>query len=287
MTIPSLRAAAPDVVRTTGRRLAVRLGEASAAYRPLPDFLVVGAQRCGSPSLFRALLSHPDIRRPNLHKGVNYFDLSYDRGERWYRAHFPVRTHARQRIFDASGYYLFHPLAAGRIVRDLPETRVIVLVRDPVERAYSAYKHELARGFETTRSFVEALELEDRRLEGEEQRMVRDPSYQSFSHRHHAYRRRGEYAHQLAPYLLGLGPARVLIVESERFFTRPEEEYARVTDFLDVRPHQPASFDRWNARPGGGLPDVARDRLRRHFERHDALLESLLGHPPAWRTAAP
>jgi hypothetical protein len=281
---PPLRSRVPAGIRETGRALALRVGVATAGRRALPDFLVIGAQRCGTTSLFRALLDHPQVRRPNFHKGVNYFDLSYEHGERWYRGHFPIRTDAEQQVFDASGYYLFHPLAPGRIVRDLPDVRVIVLVRDPVERAFSAFKHELARGFEWETSFTTALELEDARLDGETERMISDPTYQSFAHRHHGYRRRGEYAVQLAPFLLGLGRERVLILESERFFDRPDEEYARVVDFLGVRPHRPARFDRWNARPGHGLPEEARDRLRRHFERHDEHLEALLGHPPHWRS---
>ena len=66
---------------------------------------------------------------------------------------------------ESSPYYLFHPLAAERIARDLPDVRLVVLLRDPVERAYSAYTHERARGFETE-TFARALELEPERLAG-------------------------------------------------------------------------------------------------------------------------
>ena len=78
----------------------------------------------------------------------------------------------------------------------LPDVKILAMLRDPVERAFSAYKHELARGFETE-PFDKALELEDERLEGEVERMLADSDYQSFSHRHHAYLRRGHYAEQL------------------------------------------------------------------------------------------
>ncbi|WP_122816505.1 sulfotransferase family protein [Nocardioides pantholopis] len=283
----TIRSAVPAELRVAGRRAAVQVGRASAGWRPLPDFLVIGGQRCGTTSLFRALMDHPQVRRPNLHKGVNYFDVNYSRGQRWYRGHFPVRGPGSQtRVFDASGYYMVHPLAAARIARDLPQVKVIALVRDPVERAWSAYKHELARGFEWERSFLDALRLEDERLDGEVDRMLRDPDHQSFNHRHHAYRRRGEYADLLAPFVAGLSAERVLVVESERFFARPAEQYERVTSFLGVRPHQPARFDRWNARPGSEMPDPARDLLRRHFAEHDERLGALLGRPPAWRVTA-
>ena len=98
--------------------------------------------------------------------------------------------------FESSPYYMFHPLAAGRIARDLPGVKLLVLVRDPVERAYSAHAHELARGFETE-PFERALELEDERLGGEAERITADPAYLSHSQQHHAYVARGQYADQL------------------------------------------------------------------------------------------
>src|SRR5580692_9445955 len=124
----------------------------------LPGFLIVGAQRCGTTSMYRALSEHPEVRKAVLHKGVHYFDMNYGRGLGWYRAHFPLARGGGV-TFESSPYYLFHPLAAERIAADLPGVKLIVLVRDPVERAYSAYTHERARGFETE-SFEQAIERE-------------------------------------------------------------------------------------------------------------------------------
>jgi hypothetical protein len=172
----------------------------------LPGFLIVGAQRCGTTSFYRALSQHPAILKAVLHKGVHYFDTNYDRGMGWYRAHFPLKANARRvhRVtgttpltFESSPYYMFHPLAAERIARDLPGVKVVILVRDPVERAYSAHAHESARGFETE-PFERALELEHERLRGETERIIAQPSYVSLSHQHHAYRARGKYCEQLS-----------------------------------------------------------------------------------------
>jgi hypothetical protein len=280
----NVRKLAPPSLQSGGRRLAIRLGERTADRRRMPDFLVIGGQRCGTTSLFRALMAHPQISRANLHKGVNYFDLNYHRGERWYRAHFPMRAADEDtRVFDASGYYMFHPLAADRIARDLPGVKVIAMLRSPVERAFSAYKHERARGFEWERSFAKALELEDRRLAGEVDNIRSRPGYYSFNHQHHAYRRRGEYARLLTPFLQGLGSENVLIVESERFFAEPEKDYARITDFLGVSPVLPASFDRYNARPSADMDPDVRTALAAAFEGPDKELADLLGHDPVWR----
>jgi Sulfotransferase domain len=286
----TVRAALPDTVKTAGRSLSVRVGAATAQRRQLPSFILVGAQRAGTTSLFRALMSHPSVYCANFHKGVNYFDLNYLRGPAWYQGHFPTTTYLRSRTraahgrpvtFEASGYYLFHPCAAERIGRDLPDVRLLAMLRDPVERAYSAYKHERARGYETE-SFERALDLEDDRLDGQAERMLADPAYQSFSHRHHAYRRRGQYAEQLARIHRYVPAARVHVLESESFFADPERTYGAVLEFLGLPVVMPDRFDRWNARPSSPMPEETRSRLRAHFAGHDQQLAQMLGREPAW-----
>ena len=283
----NVRKSVPVPLRRAGRRASVAVGTWTADLRSEPGFLLVGAQRCGTTSLYRALMSHPRITPPVLHKGVNYFDVNYERGWRWYVGHFPVRlprADSEPRLaFDASGYYMFHPHAPGRIVRDLPEVKVVAMVRDPVERAYSAYQHEYARGFET-QTWPRALELEDSRVEPELQHMLDDPGYESFSYRHHAYRRRGHYARQLQPFVEVLGQSRVHIVESERFFENPEEEFTRLLRFLELPVVMPPTFDRYNPRPRNPMPAEIRAELSDHFQPYDAELERLLGgRPPRWR----
>jgi hypothetical protein len=165
----------------------------------------------------------------------------------------------------------------------LPDVRVLAMLRDPVERAYSAYKHEVARGFETE-SFETAIELEDTRLEGEAERMVADPGYRSFSHRHHGYLHRGQYAEQLARMRRSFPAERIHVIDSESFFEHPEETYTSVLDFLHLPRVLPSKFDRWNARPSSPMPEPTSTRLRQHFRDHDEALADLLGREPAWRT---
>lgn len=284
------RKSLPEPVKRRGRDAALALGQATADLRSKPDFVLIGAQRCGTTSLFRALMDHPQILRPVLHKGVNYFDVNYPRGQRWYRGHFPLtslaqartRLHGRPCVFEASGYYMYHPFAAARMATDLPDVKLVALLRDPVERAYSAFQHESARGFEWE-TFERALDLEDERLAGELERMAADPGYQSFTHRHHSYTRRGHYADQLEEFVRLFGRHCLLVIESEAFFADPEAEFRRVVDFLDVAPVQPKRFDRYNARSGYPMSEAVRSRLDSHFEPHDAKLAELLGRPPRWR----
>lgn len=288
--MPTLKQRAPARLKTLGRRVSVAVGERTAGSRMRPSFVLAGAQRCGTTSLFRALISHPAIMQPVHHKGINYFDVSYERGWSWYQGHFPLRARAalsasraneEALTFDASGYYLYHPHAPARMAKDLVDVRVLVMLRDPVERAFSAYRHELARGFEHE-TFDRALQLEDERVGPELARMIDDPTYNSFSHRHHSYRRRGQYAEQLTRLVDAVGRERLLVVDSQDFFAQPEREYERITDFLGVSRHVPESFDRWNARPGAAMSSEARELLESAYRPDDAALRALLGREPSW-----
>lgn len=156
------------------------------------------------------------------------------------------------------------------------------MLRDPVERAYSAYKHEFARGFETEPDFERALELEDMRLEGEIDRMHEDPTYESFSHRHHAYRRRGEFAEQLERAYALFRTSQIHILESERFFQEPAREYARIIEFLGLESFTPSHFEQHNARPGSAMPERARRKLTEHYLGQEERLARVLGRAPSW-----
>jgi hypothetical protein len=268
-------------------------GRMTAPTRMLPSFLVCGGQRCGTTSLYRALAAHPVVLKAVLHKGVHYFDTAYQRGMGWYRGHFPTRRTALKveqrygvpaQTFESSPYYMYHPHAVARISRDLPEVKLVVLVRDPVERAYSQHAHELARGFESETSFTRALALEPARLRGQEERLITDPTYYSFAHQHHAYRARGEYARYLSAMAGRVGRGRMLVLESERFFAEPEAAYDEVLAFLDLPNLGYPAFERHNARPRTSpMDERTRRELTAHYAAHDEALAEFLGRAPVWR----
>jgi hypothetical protein len=248
------------------------VGAATAPLRLQPAFVMIGAQRCGTTSLFRALAGHPQVMSPAFRKGINYFDLNYFRGERWYTGHFPISEIARR---HTSGY-------GERMARDLPAAKLVAMLRDPVERAFSAYKHEQARGYEQE-GFERALELEDERLAGEIGRMRDDPRYESFSHRHHSYVHRGHYAEQLERAFGLFSRSQVHIIDSEAYFGQPEQEYRRLLAFLGLHPFQPpAGFGQHNARPSAAMPDATRRMLASHYAPYDEKLAQLLGRPLSW-----
>jgi hypothetical protein len=264
----------------------------TARMRMLPGFLIVGAQRCGTTLLSRTLCEHPAVLNAVLHEEVHYFDVDYRRGLSWYRSHFPLSARARLTeraagvpavAFESSPYYMFHPLAAQRIARDLPAVKLLVLLRDPVERTYSAHAHEVAHGFETE-PYERALELEETRLDGEAERILADPEYYSYAHQHHSYRARGQYAEQLERLEALFGRERIHVVDSGDFFANPGPIYDGVLTFLGLPAGAQPDFKPRNVRPRSSpMPGSVRDALQQHYRPHDERLAGWLGREPSWR----
>lgn len=271
------------------RQAAHQWGQVTSGRRVLPNTLIVGTQRGGTTALFRALAAHPSVFEPVLRKGVHYFDVDYTHPLDWYRGHFPLEATVSRRapagtppvVLEASPYYMFHPAVPGRIAQDLPGVRVLVLLRDPVSRAFSAYKHEYARGFETL-SFEDALVAEDERLQGESEKLLADPSYVSPSHQHQAYLSRGRYAEQLERLEGAIGRDHVLVLDSARYFRAPNEGLAQVLDFLGLPAIRHSDVFRNESQGAPELDAGLRSRLRAAMRDEDDRLQEWLGWTPSW-----
>lgn len=282
---------AAQFVHRQSRKAATVVGQFTAGKRMLPQFLVVGAQRCGTTSVYKLLTQHPAVMAAGLHKGVHYFDTNYHRGEDWYRSHFPLCARAERLARngkasvvtgEASPYYMFHPLAPQRIGADLPGVKVIAILRDPVERAYSAHAHELARGFEDE-PFETAVALEPTRLEGEVERLIADPTYVSRAHQHNAYVSRGRYARQLEELERAVSRDRMLVVDFDDLFGDFAARFGEVTDFLEIPRWLPAQVEQRNTRPRTSMPTSVRNELMERLAEDDARLAKWWGHTPSWR----
>jgi hypothetical protein len=240
--------------------------------RTLPDVVILGTQRGGTTSLFDWLATHPKVA-PSTTKEVHYFDRYYANGERWYRAHFPLKLVPRLSV-EATPYLLFYPPAPSRIAADLPvTTRFVVLLRDPVQRAISQYWHSVRLGAED-QPLETALALEDERLAGQD--AVVSSGGESFAHRNFSYRARGHYAEQLRRWFDAIGSDRFLIMESEALWGDPSEP-ARALAWLGLAP-MTTPFPSTNDAPRARREhDAVVEELRRHFAPYNEDLFELLG----------
>lgn len=273
--------------RTEVRRKVMAAGGLlTADARMLPDYLIVGGKRCGTTSLQAYLSRHPSILPPHAGKGTHYFDVNYVRGARWFQAHFPTRLSAALKAHaggapvitgEASPYYCFHPAAFARIAAALPGVRIIFVLRDPVERAYSHYRYECRRGFEDLPVHA-ALDAERDRLDGEPERLLADASYVSHAHIHHSYQARGMYAEQLARASRHFPAGNVLVLHFAELFGDPERALPQVLDFLRLPAADLGPYTRHEAGDGSSMPQDVRARLEGVFHEPNRLLRRDFGH---------
>ena len=277
-------------LKTIGKNVITAWGVATYPSRCLPDFLIIGAQRAGTTSLYHYLIAHPAVAPAMPSKGVHYFDTRFHESLAWYRSHFPTVLAARYTRIrrgvdlitgEASPYYLFHPKVPERVAEALPNVKLIVLLRDPVERAYSHYANEVARGYEEL-PFERALDREAGRLKGESEKLETDPSYYSFAHQHYSYLARGLYLEQIVRWRSFFRRDQLQIQSAERFFADPPAVLADVHDFLGVERRPLAAYEEHNARRREPMRQGTRELLEEFFAEPNRRLFDYLGVDFGW-----
>ena len=258
----------------------------TASSRILPSYLIIGASKCGTTSLYNYLIQHPAIF-PAATKEVHFFDYYYHRGLSWYKSHFPTRgevdrcsaVNAQSCITgESSPYYFAHPLSPQRAKEVLPDARLICMLRNPVDRALSSYYNQVRLGIEKLPSFEEALNAEESRIAGQEERLRRDPAYSGFEHKYFSYFRRGCYVDQLENWLRCFDRDRIMVIQSEIFFSQPDQIFPGVLKHIGVQPWTPSGFRVFNA--GGeytGISPRVREELLERYRPYNERLFSLLG----------
>jgi Sulfotransferase domain len=275
----------PSSLGRLGQRLLIGWGQATWFLRPFPNFLIIGAQKAGTSSLYKYLLQHPAIL-PAYQKEIHFFTIPdlYFKGEHWYRSHFPTALARRQRLSgEASPSYLFFPLVPERVFRVMPQIKLIVLLRDPAARAFSNYHHQVRRGLETL-SFEDAIEQEPERLGDDLQKTIEDPTFHSLNLAHYSYLLRGEYVTQLKRWHHFFSTEQTLILKSEDFYSDPQETVAQVSSFLNLpawQPH-PSIFKQYNPGTYDKMKPATRQFLAEYFRPANEHLYDYLGRDLGW-----
>ena len=273
----SLAARTRRIVTSQVLRLAGRpeLGQA------LPDFLVIGAMKAGTTTLFAALTQHPHVIRSSRRE-IHFFGSRFNRGETWYRRHFPTGLELRRyRAITGEGStsYLAHPHAAERMHGVVPKIRLIALLRDPVDRAISNYFHEKRTGRETL-PIVEAFAAEADRL----RRAAEEPGQRPLGRL--GYRKRGLYAEQLERYVQHFPREQLLVLRAESLFESPRETIDQVCRFLALDSAL-GNFDYIPKNIGGYKPSLVPPslsvELARFYAAPNTKLYELVGQDWGWK----
>ncbi|OPH53090.1 hypothetical protein BC351_31930 [Paenibacillus ferrarius] len=246
----------------------------------LPDFLIIGAQKAGTTSLYSYLIQHPNIDAA-VTKEVHYFDVFFDKGKDWYVDQFPSLKKCTDHLTgEATPYYIFHPNAPIRIYEMMPRTKIIVLLRNPIDRAYSHYHHAV-RNLGEYLSFEDAINKEEERLYGELEKFRSEFNYNSISYQHYSYLKRGIYVDQLQLWYNLFSKDQILVLNYEIFFSDLPRSMNTVTNFLGVSNYE-YQFEPLNQGEYDSMNLQTRDFLREYYYPHNQRLFEYLGQPYEW-----
>lgn len=273
----------------TANKLRGHYQRLTAPIRLLPDFIIIGAQKSGTSSLFAYLTQHPNLS-PSLIKEVHYFDHNFYEGNDWYRTHFPsslYRSFARRvlrreiAIYEASPSYLAHPHVPQRVYDMIPNIKLIALLRNPADRAYSHYHDRLRKNRETL-SFEEAIRM-DKRILSEYKGQENGDNYK-LDEVHYSYLSRGIYVDQLKTWMKVFPQEQFLILKSEDFFADPATTVNRVLKYLGLPSWELRTHKKHNTGSYPKMSAETRKDLAEYFAPHNERLYEYLGMDLGWDT---
>ena len=202
----------------------------------LPNFLIVGAQKAGTTSLYKILDQHPQVFFPSL-KEPHFFDWHYQKGLEWYAQTYYGGVEQEMMIGEATPNYLYEERAIRRIEQDLgKDLKLIISLRNPVDRAFSHYQMIKRRGYEK-KTFTEAIQIEKIRKE-KYQAHPKLPIRSRFN-----YIERSQYYPHVKRYLDCFGKENILlIIFEEDFLENRALLISKIQEFLQL-PYQELSAD--------------------------------------------
>jgi hypothetical protein len=201
----------------------------TAGLRKPPNFLIIGTQKGGTTSIYNYLIQNPEIYK-RKDKEVHFFDWYYEKGFSWYKAHFPYLW-SKKVAGEATPHYMFHPHAINRIKQAYSNIKLIVILRNPRDRAFSQYYHSVRQGFEDRgieEAFTYEMNLIQRNIDINKQKG-------SYFYEKRAYLTRGIYINQLQQIFKLFKRSRVLVLNFDDLILDPSSLMKKVFDFLSVR----------------------------------------------------
>jgi len=263
----------------------------TASVRTLPDFLIIGAQKCGTTSLYAHLMQHPNVSSA-FEKEVRYFNDHFDEGVNWYKAHFPTipyRSLMTRRMGsplitgEGEPSYLPNPIVPQRVLELTPNVKLIVMLRNPVSRAYSHYQHRFSRGREL-RMFEEVVKADKENLQDGFDGLPTGDG-KSLGHLHYSYLPRGLYADQVKNWMTVFPKEQFLITRAEDFFADTQAVYDDVLTFLGLFVHRLEKKKKHNVgKYTEPMSAAMKQDLTDYFRPHNQRLNEYLGRDFDWDT---
>ena len=252
----------------------------SSPLRVLPDFFVIGAGRTGTTSLYHYLSQHPSLSK-SAYDELGYFNDNYHLGEYWYRSLFPsIFTKYMIKLktnhfmtYDVTPSYVRGPWNAKRIKKLFPNTKLIIVLRNPVDRTYSHY--HLAEQFGETRSFEEIIKEDmnnilNWNIDSKDDRYFATKVEKSFL-------ARGFYAEQLSVWFKLFSKNQIMIVSSEKLSSDTKNTMNNIFQFLNLPKFEIPNTKKVNVSQYSKMNSDTRKLLINFFKPYNKLLYNFLG----------
>ncbi|OCQ93928.1 polysaccharide/polyol phosphate ABC transporter ATP-binding protein [Oscillatoriales cyanobacterium USR001] len=266
---------------TETEKISAKVLEKIDKDRDIPNFLIIGAQFCGTSQLFNCLVERLKTSRDGTQE-IHYFDLNFNQGIDWYKQQFMWLESENQRVIgETTPYYIFHPLVPKRVFQQFPKMKIIAILGNPVHRAWMHYQHEVSLGIESL-NFERAIAAEPQRLQGEVEKMIADENYYSFNHQNYAYLGRGIYVEQLKNWLEYFPKEQLLVLKSEDFYENTPQNFAQVLEFLEISAGRVKEFTKYAVNNYNDLPEKMRKKLEEYFKPHNQQLSKYLHRDFNW-----
>jgi len=247
-----------------------------------PNFIIIGVDKGGTSSLYDYLIQHPQIK-PCVVKEPNYFAMYYDRGMSWYKSCFPTQFSKKNNFItgEASTQYYWYPHTAQRIKNSFPNIKLILLLRNPIDRAFSHYNMNV-RGAKEDLTFEDAIDEEHQRIDSEYKKILDDPYYFSPKYSLQAYISKSLYINILPNWLKHFKKSQFLIIKSEDFYADPDKIYNQTLSFLNLKPFHLEKYHIVRQGKYDGLNPDTRKKLTEFFKPYNEKLYSYLDRNFEW-----
>ena len=221
-----------SISRTYHRFFKRGISGITASSRVLPNFIIIGTVRSGSTSLYYNICEHPSVLQA-AYDEIGYFDSNYDLGINWYQSMFPTQNEMkkieRKAKFAITGedtpFYFWKKEVVERIFETLPNVKLIVICRNPIDRAYSNYHLGVRYGSENL-SFEDSIEDEIKFMDNHTLRESLD--------RNRSYLSKGLYAKQLEHWRKIFPREQIHILSTEEMEQKPQETLIKIFKFLEI-----------------------------------------------------
>ncbi|MFB4167267.1 sulfotransferase domain-containing protein [Virgibacillus sp. JSM 102003] len=245
-----------------------------------PSFLILGAQKAGTTSLFKYIEKYAENFTPPIKKELYFFSEKYHKGYSWYKSWFPLKLQNGHITGEATPDYLFYHKCAKRVYEKYPNMKMVVLLRNPIDRAYSQYNFQ--RNSNKTNAY-NPLTFKD--ALNEELNIKNIPEEFDFYYKYRSYLKRGHYYEQIKEWIHYFPENQILFIESDSFYKETEYYLKEVFSFLNLKfkKNKKLSFKAQNKTEySEQLNHSTREFLREYYKPHNAKLYSLLNRDFEW-----